>query len=87
MKGDPQPIQLTLIHNEPSCNKCRKTKAILDEVAAECPGCIVRSLPATRAHEVGLSVVLPPTVLLDGHVLCAGIVPRKAGLLRLVRGN
>ena len=87
MKGDPQPIQLTLIHNQPSCRKCLQTKAILDEVAAECPGCIVRSLPATRAHEVGLSVVLTPTVLLDGHVLCAGIVPRKAGLLRLVRGN
>jgi len=80
-------MQLTLIHNEPSCRKCRKTKSILDEVAAECPGCTVRSLSADHAQEAGLSVVLTPTVMLDDQVLCAGIVPSKAGILHLVRNS
>ncbi|MDX9978776.1 MAG: thioredoxin family protein [Lentisphaeria bacterium] len=80
-------MQLTLIHNEPSCRKCRDTQAILDAVAAETGACTVRSLSVGEAREQGFGVVLTPTVLVDNQVLCAGIVPGKAGLLRLVRGG
>ena len=80
-------MQFTLVHNEPSCRKCRDTQAVLEAVAAECPDCTVRYLTVAEAHQAGLSVVLTPTVLLDGQVLCAGIVPQRAGLLRLIRGN
>lgn len=80
-------MQFTLIHNEPSCRKCRDTQAILDEVAAETGACTVRSLTVAEAIEQGFGAVLTPTVLLDDQVLCAGLVPSKAGLLRLVRGG
>ena len=81
-------MQFTLVHNEPSCRKCRDTQAVLEAVLAECPDlCTVRYLTVAEAGQAGLSVVLTPTVLVDGQVLCAGIVPRQAGLLRLIHGN
>ncbi len=81
-------MQFTLIHNEPSCRKCRETQAVLEAVVAACPdACTVRYLTVAEAQAEGLGVVLTPTVLVDGQVLCAGIVPRQAGLLRLVQGN
>ena len=80
------PVRITLIHNEPSCRKCRETKAILDAVVAESAGCcVLDTLTLAEAYEAGLGAVLTPTVLLDGRVLCAGIVPRKDGVLRVLR--
>jgi predicted thioredoxin/glutaredoxin len=78
---------LTLIHNEPPCKRCLQTQDVLDQVAAEIPDVDIESITVEEARAAGVGVVLTPTVLIDGQVLCAGIVPLKSGLLKLLQPN
>jgi len=78
-------VIIELIHNEPSCRKCRDTEAVLGDVAREREGRVtLRVLTLREAQAAGRGVVLPPTVLVNGKVLCAGIVPCRDGVLRIV---
>lgn len=78
-------VAIELIHNEPSCRKCRETEAVLEAVVRERPGqATLRVMTLREAQAAGRGVVLPPTVLINGKVLCAGIVPRREGVLRIV---
>jgi hypothetical protein len=79
------PVRLELIRNEPSCRKCRETEAVLATVQQKRHGHVSLCVfTPSEAQAAGHGVVLTPTVLLNGKVLCAGIVPRRDGVLRLV---
>jgi hypothetical protein len=74
-----------LIRNDPPCRKCRETEAALESVVRDCGGTAeMVMLTVAEAQAAGYGVVLTPTVLVNGKVLCAGIVPRAAGVARVV---
>lgn len=78
-------VRLTLIRSEPPCRKCRETEAALTAAARECGDRVeVVLLTVAEAQAAGYGVVLTPTVLVNGKVLCAGIAPRAAGVVRIV---
>ncbi len=80
-----RPVRLTLIRSDPPCRKCRETKAALETVVQDRGNPVeLVVLTVAEAEEAGYGVVLTPTVLVNGKVLCAGIVPRAAGVARLV---
>jgi hypothetical protein len=80
-----KPVDIELVRNEPSCRKCRETEAVLAAVERERPGRVtVRVMPLSQAQAAGHGVLLTPTVLVNGKVLCGGIVPRQDGVLRIV---
>jgi hypothetical protein len=74
-----------LIRSEPPCRKCREAEAALSAVARDGGNAVdVAVLTIAEAAAAGYGVVLTPTVLVNGKVLCAGIAPRAAGVARLV---
>lgn len=78
-------VRVTLIRNDPPCRKCREAEAALAVVAREAgAGVEIVMLTVAEAQAAGYGVVLTPTVLVNGKVLCAGIVPRAAGVARIV---
>lgn len=80
-----EPVRLLLIRNDPPCRKCRETEAVLEAVARECGTAVeLAGMTVAEAQAAGYGVILTPTVLVNGNVLCAGIVPRAAGVARVV---
>lgn len=79
------PLAILLIKSPTSCRKCRDTEAVLRQAAVAWPGRIVlRSIDSRTPEADAYGAVLPPMVIVDGTVLCAGIVPSPAGLQRLL---
>jgi hypothetical protein len=78
-------VRLTLIRNDPPCRKCREAKAALAAVAHELGNRVeLAELTVAEAAAAGYAIVLTPTVLVNGKVLCAGVAPRAAGIARVV---
>ena len=78
-------MRLLLIRSDPPCRKCRETEAALATVARDGGDAVeMVVLTVTEAEAAGYGVVLTPTVLVNGKVLCAGIVPRSVGVARVV---
>lgn len=81
-------MELLLIRAEPPCRKCHKTEAVLREVAAASPEPLdVRCLAADDPEAARFGAVMTPMVILNGKVVCAGIVPRARGLSKLIENE
>jgi len=79
------PVEIVLIRNEPPCRKCHKADALLKDVAAAFSGRVsvhVITSDSPAAAEYG--AVMTPMVILNDKVVCAGIVPMRSGLERLI---
>lgn len=80
-----EPVEIVLIRNEPPCRKCHKTDALLKAVATDFPGRVtVRVITADSPAAAEYGAVMTPMVILNDKVVCAGIVPMRSGLERLV---
>ena len=80
-----KPVELLLIRSDPPCGKCRKADALLDEVAAAQPGTVtVRVITTADAEAMRYGAVLTPMVVLNGKIVCAGLVPVRSGLEKLI---
>jgi len=85
MEAGRRPIELVLIHNEPECRKCRKVRALLEEIVEAHSGEVVLRCvgpDSPEARQAG--AVLTPMVLINGKVACAGVVPTRAGIETLL---
>lgn len=79
------PAELLLIRNEPSCRKCHQVEAVMRDIAATWPDKVsVRVITADDAEAQRCGVLLVPMVLLNGKTVCAGVVPRRLALEKLV---
>ena len=78
-------VELLLIRNDPPCRKCHKTEDVLREIADADPEHVsVRIITTGTAEAAEYGTVLTPMTLLNGKILCAGMVPQKHGVERLV---
>ena len=79
------PVELLLIRSDPPCGKCKKTDALLAEIAAARPGAVtVRNITTNDPDAARYGAVLTPMLVLNGKIVCAGIVPVKSGLEKLI---
>lgn len=79
--------ELLMIRSEPPCSRCRQTEALLRDLAAAPPAqgrVSVRVIRNDDPEAAQYGAVLTPMTLLNGKLVCAGMVPRKAGLERLL---
>jgi len=77
--------EFLLIRGDPPCRKCRATEALLEDLAAELPGRVTyRVIRRDDPEATAYGAVLTPMLVLDGKVVCAGMVPVKKGLVRLL---
>ena len=80
-----EPVEIVLIRNEPPCRKCHKTDAVLKAVTADFPGRVsVRVITADSPAAAEYGAVMTPMVILNDKVVCAGVVPMRSGLDRLI---
>lgn len=80
-----QPVELLLIRSEPPCRRCQDTVAVLQAVAEALPGRVtVRVVSTEDAECARYGAVLTPMVVVNGKIACAGTVPVRSGLERLV---
>jgi len=78
--------ELLLIRNDPPCKKCHQVENVLREAALEVEFDVdVRCIVAESEEARGYGALLTPMVLLDGKSVSAGMVPRKGGLIKLLR--
>ena len=85
--ADAPPVTL-LIRSEPPCRKCRATEAVLRELAEARAGRVVLRVirrDEPEAHPYG--AVLTPMVVVNEKVLCAGMVPVKSGMEKVLEAE
>ncbi len=74
-----------LIRSDPPCRKCRRTKVVLEEIAAAHAGLVsLREITMDDPEAEEYGAVLTPMVVLNGKIICAGLAPVKAGLEKLL---
>jgi len=78
-------VEILLIRNDPPCERCRKTRDVLDKVAAANSRVVVREITVSDPEAAQYGAVLAPMTILNGKVVAAGMVPLQSGLEELVR--
>ena len=79
------PLEVILLHRDPPCKKCLKTKAVLEEAIREATRPVDFKEIFTGTPEAAqYGAVFSPMVLIGGKVASAGFVPLKAGLIKLI---
>lgn len=78
-------ITITLITATRACRKCEACEALIERLQQARPGAIdFRKVPADAPEAEGLGVVMPPMLIVDDLVVCAGHVPSQEALTRLI---
>ena len=78
-------VDLLLIHNEPPCRKCLQTEKLLREIVAADPDLAqLRVLASDAPEALDFGAVLSPMIAINGKVLCAGIIPARAGIEKIL---
>ena len=87
MGSEETPVEVVLIHRNPPCKKCLKTRAAIEQASAEATRSVAFKEIYTGTPEAApYGAVFSPMVLIDGEVVSAGLVPTKAGLVTLING-
>ena len=85
MAADGPGVKFLMIRSEPPCRKCRATEVVLRELAEARAGQVsVRVIRRDEPEAQPYGAVLTPMVVINGKVLCAGMVPVKSGLQKLL---
>lgn len=78
-------VRITLIVSPRGCPKCAKCEKMIAALQRRYPGRIdFRKFPADAPEADRYGVVMPPMVIVDDFIACAGNVPRESALERLV---
>jgi hypothetical protein len=87
MSAEPSPVEVVLVHRDPPCKKCLKTKAVVEEAMADAAVPVTFKEVFTGTPEAEqYGAVFSPMVLVAGKVASAGFIPLKAGLVKLIDG-
>jgi len=78
-------VRIKLITATHECPKCAKCETIIGRLMERYPGKIeFRKFPADTPEAEEYGVVMPPMVIVDEFIACAGNVPREGALENLV---
>lgn len=78
-------VTVLIIRNDPPCRKCRATETVAHELAEARPGQVaVRVIRRDGPEAQSYGPVLTPMVAVNGKVVCAGMVPVKGGMEKLL---
>lgn len=85
-QADRPRVTLLLIRSDPPCRKCRAAEALLRELQEAWPGrAAVRVIRRDEPEAEAYGAVLTPMVVMNGKVVCAGMVPVRRGLEKLLK--
>ncbi|PIZ37493.1 MAG: hypothetical protein COY42_24110 [Armatimonadetes bacterium CG_4_10_14_0_8_um_filter_66_14] len=78
-------VTITLITALHECPKCAKCEAMIGRLMEVHPGGIeFRKVPADAPEAADYGVVMPPMVIVDDFIACAGKVPLEGAFAKLV---
>lgn len=88
MSKEQHSVEIVILHNDPPCTKCVKTKSVVESACSAVDGDVtVREVVTGTDEAAQYGVVAPPMVLVNGKVASAGFTPMKAGLIKLLKAE